>query len=100
MCVCVCPQREELILELEEERRLRLGSEKHLQEVTQVCVLGRAQMVSLQPFSRWVQSSANTAPLAGCASCASCCLNQRSHVNPGARYFLFDEVSLTELQRR
>lgn len=49
----VCPQREKLILELEEERRLRLESEKRLREVTHDSELGRAQMVSLQQqFSR------------------------------------------------
>ncbi|TNM93999.1 hypothetical protein fugu_002175 [Takifugu bimaculatus] len=45
--------REKLILELEEERRLRLESEKRLREVTHDSELGRAQMVSLQQqFSR------------------------------------------------
>lgn len=47
------PQREKLIHELEEERRLRLESEKRLREVTEESELGRAQMVSLQQqFSR------------------------------------------------
>lgn len=50
----VCPQREKLIHELEEERRLRLESEKRLREVTEESELGRAQMVSLQQqFSRY-----------------------------------------------
>ncbi|XP_049918964.1 nck-associated protein 5-like isoform X3 [Epinephelus moara] len=40
--------REKLIHELEEERRLRLESEKRLREVTEESELGRAQMVSLQ----------------------------------------------------
>ncbi|KAM8722108.1 nck-associated protein 5-like isoform 2-T2 [Acanthopagrus schlegelii] len=45
--------REKLIHELEEERRLRLESEKRLREVTEESELGRAQMVSLQQqFSR------------------------------------------------
>ncbi|XP_029926021.1 nck-associated protein 5-like isoform X2 [Myripristis murdjan] len=45
--------REKLIHELEEERRLRLDSEKRLREVTEESELGRAQMVSLQQhFSR------------------------------------------------
>ncbi|XP_070711674.1 nck-associated protein 5-like [Pempheris klunzingeri] len=45
--------REKLIHELEEERRLRLESEKRLREVTEESELGRAQMVSLQTqFSR------------------------------------------------
>ncbi|XP_068612700.1 nck-associated protein 5-like [Brachionichthys hirsutus] len=45
--------REKLIHELEEERRLRLESEKRLREVTAESELGRAQMVSLQQkFSR------------------------------------------------
>lgn len=49
----VRPQREKLIHELEEERRLRLESEKRLREVTEESELGRAQMVSLQQqFSR------------------------------------------------
>lgn len=49
----LCPQREKLIHELEEERRLRLESEKRLREVTEESELGRAQMVSLQQkFSR------------------------------------------------
>uniref|UniRef100_A0A3Q3KFX3 Nck-associated protein 5 C-terminal domain-containing protein n=1 Tax=Monopterus albus TaxID=43700 RepID=A0A3Q3KFX3_MONAL len=44
---------EKLIHELEEERRLRLESEKRLREVTEESELGRAQMVSLQQqFSR------------------------------------------------
>lgn len=47
------PQREKLIHELEEERRLRLESEKRLREVTEESELGRMQMVSLQQqFSR------------------------------------------------
>lgn len=51
---CLCPQREKLILQLEEERRLRLESEKRLREVTEEAELGRAQMVSLQQqFSRY-----------------------------------------------
>uniref|UniRef100_A0A3B3C0A5 NCK associated protein 5 n=1 Tax=Oryzias melastigma TaxID=30732 RepID=A0A3B3C0A5_ORYME len=41
-------RREKLIHELEEERRLRLESEKRLREVTEESELGRAQMVSLQ----------------------------------------------------
>lgn len=51
----VCrPQREKLILQLEEERRLRLESEKRLREVTEEAELGRAQMASLQRrFSRY-----------------------------------------------
>lgn len=50
----MCPQREKLILQLEEERRLRLESEKRLREVTEEAELGRAQMVSLQQqFSRY-----------------------------------------------
>ncbi|CAG01347.1 unnamed protein product, partial [Tetraodon nigroviridis] len=54
---CEETMREKLILELEEERRLRVESQKRLQEVTQDRELGRAQMVSLQQqFSRWVQS--------------------------------------------
>uniref|UniRef100_A0A3P9JTI1 Nck-associated protein 5 n=1 Tax=Oryzias latipes TaxID=8090 RepID=A0A3P9JTI1_ORYLA len=45
--------REKLIHELEEERRLRLESEKRLREVTEESELGRAQMISLQQqFSR------------------------------------------------
>ncbi|XP_028983706.1 nck-associated protein 5-like isoform X2 [Betta splendens] len=45
--------REKLIHELEEERRLRLESEKRLREVTEESELGRMQMVSLQQqFSR------------------------------------------------
>ncbi|XP_028427527.1 nck-associated protein 5-like isoform X3 [Perca flavescens] len=45
--------REKLIHELEEERRLRLESEKRLREVTQESEVERAQMVSLQQqFSR------------------------------------------------
>ncbi|KAM9820838.1 nck-associated protein 5-like [Neosynchiropus ocellatus] len=40
--------REKLIHELEEERRLRLESEKRLREVTEESELGRAQMLSLQ----------------------------------------------------
>ncbi|XP_023275981.1 nck-associated protein 5 isoform X4 [Seriola lalandi dorsalis] len=45
--------REKLIHELEEERRLRLESEKRLREVTEESELGQAQMVSLQQqFSR------------------------------------------------
>ncbi|XP_061632908.1 nck-associated protein 5-like isoform X4 [Phyllopteryx taeniolatus] len=45
--------REKLIHELEEERRLRLESEKRLREVTEESELGRAQIVSLQQqFSR------------------------------------------------
>ncbi|XP_019207363.1 nck-associated protein 5 isoform X4 [Oreochromis niloticus] len=45
--------REKLIHELEEERRLRLESEKRLREVTEESELGRAQVVSLQQqFSR------------------------------------------------
>ncbi|KAM6945781.1 nck-associated protein 5-like [Aplochiton taeniatus] len=45
--------REKLIHELEEERRLRLDSEKRLREVTEESELGQAQMVSLQQhFSR------------------------------------------------
>ncbi|KAF7230150.1 nck-associated protein 5 isoform X3 [Nothobranchius furzeri] len=45
--------REKLIHELEEERRLRLDSEKRLREVTEESELERAQMVSLQQqFSR------------------------------------------------
>ncbi|XP_026157625.1 nck-associated protein 5-like isoform X2 [Mastacembelus armatus] len=45
--------REKLIHELEEERRLRLESEKRLREVTEESELGRVQMVSLQQqFSR------------------------------------------------
>ncbi|XP_032412762.1 nck-associated protein 5-like isoform X2 [Xiphophorus hellerii] len=45
--------REKLIHELEEERRLRLESEKRLREVTEESELGREQMVSLQQqFSR------------------------------------------------
>ncbi|KAK5891578.1 hypothetical protein CgunFtcFv8_018811 [Champsocephalus gunnari] len=49
----LCPQREKLIHELEEERRLRLESEKRLREVTEESELGQAQMVSLQQqFSR------------------------------------------------
>uniref|UniRef100_UPI0037E8F42B nck-associated protein 5-like n=1 Tax=Semicossyphus pulcher TaxID=241346 RepID=UPI0037E8F42B len=45
--------REKLIHELEEERRLRLESEKRLREVTEESELGRAQMVSMQQqFSR------------------------------------------------
>ncbi|XP_019746824.1 nck-associated protein 5 isoform X3 [Hippocampus comes] len=45
--------REKLIHELEEERRLRLESEKRLCEVTKESELGRAQIVSLQQqFSR------------------------------------------------
>lgn len=49
----VRPQREKLIHELEEERRLRLESEKRLREVTEESELGRAQMASLQQqFSR------------------------------------------------
>ncbi|XP_054915092.1 nck-associated protein 5-like isoform X2 [Poeciliopsis prolifica] len=45
--------REKLIHELEEERRLRLESEKRLREVTEESEVGRAQMVSLQQqFSR------------------------------------------------
>lgn len=47
-------QREKLILQLEEERHLRLESEKRLREVTEEAELGRAQMVSLQQqFSRY-----------------------------------------------
>ncbi|KAA8579473.1 hypothetical protein FQN60_006566 [Etheostoma spectabile] len=41
-------RREKLIHELEEERRLRLESEKRLREVTEESEVGRAQMVSLQ----------------------------------------------------
>uniref|UniRef100_A0AAV2LC56 Sulfotransferase n=1 Tax=Knipowitschia caucasica TaxID=637954 RepID=A0AAV2LC56_KNICA len=45
--------REKLIHELEEERRLRLESEKRVREVTEESELGRAHMVSLQQqFSR------------------------------------------------
>ncbi|XP_036808179.1 nck-associated protein 5-like isoform X6 [Oncorhynchus mykiss] len=45
--------RQKLIHVLEEERRLRLDSEKRLREVTDESELGRAQMVSLQQhFSR------------------------------------------------
>uniref|UniRef100_A0A3Q3CJA4 NCK associated protein 5 n=1 Tax=Haplochromis burtoni TaxID=8153 RepID=A0A3Q3CJA4_HAPBU len=45
--------REKLIHELEEERRLRLESEKRLREVTEESELGQAQVVSLQlQFSR------------------------------------------------
>ncbi|XP_077578817.1 nck-associated protein 5-like isoform X2 [Stigmatopora nigra] len=45
--------REKLIHELEEERRLRLESEKRLREVTEESELGRAQIISLQQqFSR------------------------------------------------
>uniref|UniRef100_A0A4W5KBZ0 Nck-associated protein 5 C-terminal domain-containing protein n=1 Tax=Hucho hucho TaxID=62062 RepID=A0A4W5KBZ0_9TELE len=45
--------RQKLIHVLEEERRLRLDSEKRLQEVTDESELGRAQMASLQQhFSR------------------------------------------------
>ncbi|XP_064826885.1 nck-associated protein 5-like isoform X2 [Oncorhynchus masou masou] len=45
--------RQKLIHVLEEERRLRLDSEKRLREVTDESELGRAQMVSLQRhFSR------------------------------------------------
>nr|XP_057906795.1 nck-associated protein 5-like isoform X2 [Doryrhamphus excisus] len=45
--------REKLIHELEEERRLRLESEKRLREVTEESELGRAQIVCLQQqFSR------------------------------------------------
>ncbi|XP_045915760.1 nck-associated protein 5-like isoform X2 [Micropterus dolomieu] len=45
--------REKLIHELEEERRLRLESEKRLREVTEESEVGQAQMVSLQQqFSR------------------------------------------------
>lgn len=51
--ISVPPQREKLIHELEEERRLRLESEKRLREVTEESELGRAQVVSLQQqFSR------------------------------------------------
>uniref|UniRef100_A0A3B5MV33 Nck-associated protein 5 C-terminal domain-containing protein n=1 Tax=Xiphophorus couchianus TaxID=32473 RepID=A0A3B5MV33_9TELE len=47
------PTQKKLIHELEEERRLRLESEKRLREVTEESELGRAQMVSLQQqFSR------------------------------------------------
>lgn len=50
---CSFPQREKLIHELEEERRLRLESEKRLREVTEESELGQAQVVSLQQqFSR------------------------------------------------
>ncbi|XP_045078099.1 nck-associated protein 5-like [Coregonus clupeaformis] len=45
--------RQKLIHVLEEERRLRLDSEKRLREVTDESELGRVQMVSLQQhFSR------------------------------------------------
>uniref|UniRef100_A0A3B5QJD5 NCK associated protein 5 n=1 Tax=Xiphophorus maculatus TaxID=8083 RepID=A0A3B5QJD5_XIPMA len=47
------PTQKKLIHELEEERRLRLESEKRLREVTEESELGREQMVSLQQqFSR------------------------------------------------
>lgn len=53
LTVLLSLQREKLIHELEEERRLRLESEKRLREVTEESELGRAQMVSLQQqFSR------------------------------------------------
>ncbi|XP_056157518.1 nck-associated protein 5-like [Lampris incognitus] len=45
--------REKLVLELEEERRLRLDSEKRLHKATEEAELGRTQMVTLQQhFSR------------------------------------------------
>lgn len=54
MSLSLSPQREKLILQLEEERRLRLESEKRLREVTEEAELGRAQAVSLQQqFSRY-----------------------------------------------
>ena len=54
----LCPvsawrQREKLVHQLEEERRLRLDSERRLREVTEESELGRTQMTSLQQhFSR------------------------------------------------
>lgn len=48
-------QREKLIHELEEERHLRLESEKRLREVTLESERSRAQMRGLQEqFSRYV----------------------------------------------
>lgn len=54
MSLYLSPQREKLILQLEEERSLRLESEKRLREVTEEAELGRVQAVSLQQqFSRY-----------------------------------------------
>ncbi|KAK1876567.1 Nck-associated protein 5, partial [Dissostichus eleginoides] len=60
--------REKLIHELEEERRLRLESEKRLREVTEESELGQAQMVSLQQqFSRSPKETGEFVAMAGVA---------------------------------
>ncbi|KAJ8003537.1 hypothetical protein DPEC_G00149380 [Dallia pectoralis] len=52
--------REKLIHELEEERRLRLDSEKRLREVTKASELGQAQMVSLQQHFARMEETVRT----------------------------------------
>ncbi|XP_034145497.1 nck-associated protein 5 isoform X3 [Esox lucius] len=52
--------REKLIHELEEERRLRLDSEKRLREVTKESELGQAQMVSLQQHFTRMEETVRT----------------------------------------